>query len=242
MQIQSSDEETSKIQRNTEKSHVYASYSGYGNNLQHPTWGKAMSALHRLVPPAYSDGYQSFAGKARPNPRLISNVLCQQTAADVLSAEDLNEMHVHFGQLVAHDTDFSSPFANTLATENMAIEIPSGDPYFDPFSTGRQMMRFRRSARQPNSGDFKDFPREQVYIRLITKSVSKFQNFYVLLCWKLESVVARITTHLKHCHATKFCCWKNLLKKVDASSTCCNMLLQLATTKFCCVTMFEVGR
>ena len=25
------------------------------------------------------------------------------------------------------------------------------------------------------------------------------------------------------------------------SSTCCNMLLQLATTKFCCVTMFEVG-
>ena len=26
--------------------------------------------------------------------------------------------------------------------------------------------------------------------------------------------------------------WKNLLKKVDTSSTCCNMLLQLATTKF----------
>ena len=181
MQIQSSDEETSKIQRNTEKSHVYASYSGYGNNLQHPTWGKAMSALHRLVPPAYSDGYQSFAGKARPNPRVISNVLCQQTAADVLSAEDLNEMHVHFGQLVAHDTDFSSPFANTLATENMAIEIPSGDPYFDPFSTGRQMMRFRRSARQPNSGDFKDFPREQVYIRLITKICFKISNF---LCFE----------------------------------------------------------
>ena len=35
--------------------------------------------------------------------------------------------------------------------------------------------------------------------------------------------------------------WKNLLKKVDASSTWCNMLLQLATTKFCCATMFEVG-
>ena len=51
------------------------------------------------------------------------------------------------------------------------------------------------------------------------------------------------TTHLKHCHATKFvvASWKNLLKKVDASSTCCNMLLQLATMKFCCATMFEVG-
>ena len=34
---------------------------------------------------------------------------------------------------------------------------------------------------------------------------------------------------------------ENWLKKVDGSLTCCNMLLQLATTKFCCVTMFEVG-
>ena len=50
-------------------------------------------------------------------------------------------------------------------------------------------------------------------------------------------------THLKNCHATKFivASWKKLLKKVNASSTWCNMLLQLATTKFCCVTMFEVG-
>ena len=37
------------------------------------------------------------------------------------------------------------------------------------------------------------------------------------------------------------CTLKNLLKKSRRSSTCCNMLLQLATTKFCCVTMFEVG-
>ena len=64
-----------------------------------------------------------------------------------------------------------------------------------------------------------------------------------LLHCKLKSVVARITTHLNHCHTTKFvvASWKNLLKKLYASSSCCNMLLQLATTKFCCVTMFEVG-
>ena len=64
-----------------------------------------------------------------------------------------------------------------------------------------------------------------------------------MLHCKLKNVVGRITTHLKHCHATKFvvASWKNLLKKVDACSTCCNMLLQLARTKFGCVTMFEVG-
>ena len=42
-------------------------------------------------------------------------------------------------------------------------------------------------------------------------------------------------THLKNCHATKFvvASWKNLLKKVDASSTWCNMLLQLVGGKCC---------
>ena len=44
-----------------------------------------------------------------------------------------------------------------------------------------------------------------------------------------------ITTHLKHCHATKFRCCKLL------ASTFFDKFLQLATTKFCCVTMFEVG-
>ena len=34
---------------------------------------------------------------------------------------------------------------------------------------------------------------------------------------------------------------KFFLKKVDASSTWCNMLLQLTTMKFCRVTMFEMG-
>ena len=62
---------------------------------------------------------------------------------------------------------------------------------------------------------------------------------YALRC-KLKSVVARITTHLKHCHATKFCCCK-LKKVVEKSRRHFNMLLQLATTKFCCVTVFEVG-
>ena len=36
-------------------------------------------------------------------------------------------------------------------------------------------------------------------------------------------------THLGHCHATKFRCWTGVY------------FFQLATTKCCCVTMFEVG-
>ena len=57
------------------------------------------------------------------------------------------------------------------------------------------------------------------------------------------SVVARITTHLKHCHATRFCCCK-LKKFVEKSRRQFNLLQHAASTcnnKFCCMTMFQVG-
>ena len=77
----------------------------------------------------------------------------------------------------------------------------------------------------------------------VIRATNRCNLHATLLRCKLKSVVARINAHLKHCHATKFAVasWKNVLKKVDATSTCCNMLLQLATTKFCFVTIFEVG-
>ena len=70
-----------------------------------------------------------------------------------------------------------------------------------------------------------------------------FQRNIVLRC-KLRSVIAHITTHLKHCHATQFCCCK-LNKFVEKSRCQFKFLqhakLQLATTKFCCMTMLEMG-
>ena len=71
----------------------------------------------------------------------------------------------------------------------------------------------------------------RLYIYIYIYAPAKFKKFT-----KFKSVVARITTHLKQCHATKFCYCKLLLKKVDASSTCCNSctLLQFATTKIAC--------
>ena len=50
---------------------------------------------------------------------------------------------------------------------------------------------------------------------------------------RLKSVVARSTTHLKHCHETKFRCCK-LKQQVEVGSTFFN-------NKICCVIMFEVG-
>lgn len=122
--------------------------------------------LLRLVPSAYSDGYDEPAGHNRPGPREISNALFDQRI-DVWSKEGLNDFHMHFGQLVAHDTDFATPYANFVTEENFGITIPKGDSWFDPHSSGNEIMRFRRSARLQTTGKMHGTPREQVRPRNI---------------------------------------------------------------------------
>ena len=91
---------------------------------------------------------------------------------------------MHFGQLLAHDIDFSTPYANTLPTENFAIKIPTGDPWFDPYSTGTQTMRLRRSAHAVNTG--KHIPREQVSI---SSPVKMFVRYHVYMKNKIDKNV-----------------------------------------------------
>ena len=71
---------------------------------------------------------------------------------------------------------------------------------------------------------------------------SLISNATLLRC-KLKCVVARITTHLKHCHATKFRRCK-LKQHVASSWTSVYFFQHIFSTcnnKFCCVTMFEMG-
>ena len=71
-----------------------------------------------------------------------------------------------------------------------------------------------------------------------------FNLHAALLRCKLKNIVARITTHLKHCHATTFRCCK-LKQHVASSWTGVYLFQQMISTCnniFCCVTMlFEVG-
>lgn len=93
-------------------------------------------------------------------------------------------MHAHFGQFVAHDVDFSTPYANSLPTENFAIKIPNGDPWFDPYFTGTQTMRLRRSAHAANTGKHNGVPREQV------NKVSSFLDLSVVYASDHERALA----------------------------------------------------
>jgi hypothetical protein len=57
------------------------SIDGTGNNPDKPAWGSAGSQIGRVTTVAYGDMVSSPASATRPNPRTISNTLCDQTVS-----------------------------------------------------------------------------------------------------------------------------------------------------------------
>lgn len=114
--------------------------------------------LIRLTPPAYTDTYNSAAGQDRPNPRTISNTVLDQPAeTKINNAENLSDMFWLWGQYLDHDMDLSL----TNEAEPLNISIPSGDPDFDPGSTGTVELTFHRTQKEAGTGVL-GTPRQQI--------------------------------------------------------------------------------
>jgi peroxidase len=118
------------------------SIDGTGNNLDNPTWGSADTPLLRFSTAAYSDGVSAPAGLDRPSPRMVSNALSAM-AGPTPEAPLVTNFFWQWGQFLDHDIDLSGA-ATTV--EPMDIDIPAGDPFFDPLSTGETKIGFARSA------------------------------------------------------------------------------------------------
>jgi hypothetical protein len=137
-----------------------ASIDGTGNNLTHPLWGSAGSDLLRMAPAAYADGISAPAGATRPSARAISNALA---ASDhkIPNSRDLSAMIFGWGQFLDHDLDLT-PAANPAEPFN--VQVPKGDPYFDPFGTGTQVIPLNRSMYDSATGTSTSTPRLQVSV------------------------------------------------------------------------------
>ncbi|MGD9648088.1 MAG: peroxidase family protein [Pirellulales bacterium] len=133
------------------------SYDGTGNNLLHPDWGSAGSALLREAPAAYADGIASPAGANRPSAREISNALADQFGEDIVSDRNLSAMIYAWGQFIDHDLDLTPRAA---PAESFNVLVPAGDPSFDPQGTGQQVIPLTRSLAVAGTG--LTTPREQV--------------------------------------------------------------------------------
>lgn len=136
----------------------YRTIDGSQNNPNHPDWGAAETQLLRATPVGYADGISAIGGIDRPNPRIISNALFDQP--DLLNDPLLlSDFCWAFGQFIDHDFGF------TLDGSELAfIEVPKGDPDFDPAAQGQAVIPLIRSAFDPNTGRDTDNPRQHINV------------------------------------------------------------------------------
>jgi hypothetical protein len=142
-----------------------ASIDGTGNNVAHPTWGSTGQDLLRLSPVAYGDGISTPSGADRPGARLVSNLLAASPEGGVTNDRDFTAFVYAWGQFLDHDlglTDTATP------RERLPIPVPTGDPSFDPNSTGAMTISMSRSAYDTATGTAAGNPRQQ------TNSITAF--------------------------------------------------------------------
>ncbi len=136
---------------------MYRSYDGQGNNPLNQQWGAAQTDYLRDVSGAhYSDGIATPAGANRPSARLISNMLAAQGDVSTKDEQGLSTAIYEFGQFLDHDIGL----AKGGSSESFDILVPTGDPYFDPMSSGTALIYMDRSSYDSNTGVTK--PREQI--------------------------------------------------------------------------------
>lgn len=122
-------------------------FDGSNNNLNNPEWGAVNTNLIRVTDIAYSNGFSSPAGTDRPNPREISNAVFAQSDL-VDEPRNLSCYIWSFGQFLDHDIDLT----HDEQSEFEMIEVPEGDPWFDPMSTGSVMIPMKRSKFDDDTG------------------------------------------------------------------------------------------
>lgn len=134
------------------------SFDGVGNNLVDTDMGAAHVQLKRRIEPDYGDGISSLAGADRMNPREISNIVHSQSES-ITNPLNASDYLWQWGQFLDHDIDLTD---GTDPTEAINIQIPAGDTFFDPASTGSVEMNVNRSFYDKETGTDLNNPRQQV--------------------------------------------------------------------------------
>ena len=133
------------------------SIDGTGNNLENPDWGSTDEQLLRTTTVDYEDGIDDPSGSDRPSARTISNAVAAQSES-VQNDRNLTDLLWLFGQFVDHDIDLT---VGTDPAEDYSIPVEAGEPLFDPFGTGEEVIALTRSIYDHDTGDSVDNPRQQ---------------------------------------------------------------------------------
>lgn len=117
------------------------SIDGSGNHLVDTDRGAALTPLVRLSPVAYEDGVNAPSGASRANARVISNAVNAQSD-DLREPTGLSDLFWQWGQFLDHDIT-ETPIHDPA--EPFPIEVPVGDPWFDPTGMGGVVIPLSRS-------------------------------------------------------------------------------------------------
>jgi len=126
----------------------FRSVDGSGNNQANSAWGTPDKPFRRLAPNAYADGLSEPAGANRPSARVVSNAVAAQPNLRP-NRRGASDMLWQWGQFLDHDLDET---AAADPAEAFPIAVPTGDPQFDPTSTGTVTMGLNRSAYETVGG------------------------------------------------------------------------------------------
>lgn len=124
------------------------SINGNGNNPIHQTWGQAGADFVRVAPAAYADGVNSPSGASRPSARKVSTTVSTRSGNDQ-NNRDMSDWVYAWGQFVDHDIDLT----DAGSTVPFNIQVPKGDPQFDPNNTGTQIISLDRSSTDTATGN-----------------------------------------------------------------------------------------
>lgn len=135
----------------------FRSMDGTGNNLTNPDWGSTDEQLLRMAAAAYADGLASPAGTDLLSAREISNLLAAHIDDDTPNNRNLTAYLYIWGQFLDHDLDLTGAGS---PKEAFNIAVPTGDEFFDPASTGSQVIPLTRSIFDATTGT--TTPRQQI--------------------------------------------------------------------------------
>lgn len=123
--------------------------SGFCNNRREPEIGAADTPFELIARPV------SFKFARLPNPRTISNVVCEE-AKPTRNSRGMSELVTFFGQLLDHTVTETA----VDATKPLNVPVPSDDPIF----TQTQFIPFMRTVTEGNGRNRSPLNRLSSYI------------------------------------------------------------------------------
>lgn len=127
-------------------------FDGRGNNQEHNNWGRAHTQLLRFTKPSYYGSGNIPSGQDRPNPRLISNLVCQDSEGTAMvSPNKLSNYMWAWGQFLDHEIDLTPE----IEDEKIPIPVPDAPGTF---------IDFKRSVYDTTTGTSLHNPRQQINV------------------------------------------------------------------------------